>query len=113
MGLGHEFLRHIDRCRLLVHVVDVAGSEGRDPLADLETINRELAAFNPELASRPMLVAGNKCDLAEDSQVEAFAAAVREKGYEFFPLMAAIAHGTDALVRRCRPAGRAAAHPPV
>ncbi len=80
VGLGHEFLRHIDRCRLLVHVVDVASSEGRDPLADLETINRELAAFNPELASRPMLVAGNKCDLAEDSQVEAFAAAVREKG---------------------------------
>ena len=100
-GLGHEFLRHIDRCRLLVHVVDVAGSEGRDPLEDLDTINRELAAFNPELASRPMLVAGNKCDLAEDRQIEAFAAAVREKGYEFFPLMAAIAHGTDVLVRRC------------
>ena len=101
VGLGHEFLRHIDRCRLLVHVVDVAGSEGRDPLEDLDTINRELAAFNPELASRPMLVAGNKCDLAEDRQIEAFAAAVREKGYEFFPLMAAIAHGTDVLVRRC------------
>lgn len=101
VGLGHEFLRHIDRCRLLVHVVDVAGSEGRDPLEDLDTINRELAAFNPELASRPMLVAGNKCDLAEDRQIEAFAATVREKGYEFFPLMAAIAHGTDVLVRRC------------
>ena len=101
VGLGHEFLRHIDRCRLLVHVVDVAGSEGRDPLEDLDTINRELAAFNPELASRPMLVAGNKCDLAEDRQIEAFAAAVREKGYEFFPLMAAIAHGSDVLVRRC------------
>ena len=101
VGLGHEFLRHIDRCRLLVHVVDVAGSEGRDPLEDLDTINRELAAFNPELASRPMLVAGNKCDLAEDRQIEAFAAAVREKGYEFFPLMAGIAHGTDVLVRRC------------
>ena len=101
VGLGHEFLRHIDRCRLLVHVVDVAGSEGRDPLEDLDTINRELAAFNPELASRPMLVAGTKCDLAEDRQIEAFAAAVREKGYEFFPLMAAIAHGTDVLVRRC------------
>ena len=101
IGLGHELLRHIDRCCLLVHVVDVAGSEGRDPLEDLDTINRELAAFNPELASRPMLVAGNKCDLAEDRQIEAFAAAVREKGYEFFPLMAAIAHGTDVLVRRC------------
>ena len=111
VGLGHEFLRHIDRCRLLVHVVDVAGSEGRDPLADLETINRELEAFNPELASRPMLVAGNKCDLAGDGQVEAFAAAVREKGYEFFPLMAAIAHGTDALVHRC--AALLAGLPPI
>lgn len=114
IGLGHEFLRHIDRCRLLVHVVDVAGSEGRDPLEDLDTINRELAAFNPELASRPMLVAGNKCDLAEDRQIEAFAAAVREKGYEFFPLMAAIAHGTDVLVRRCAALlSELPPHPPV
>lgn len=101
VGLGHEFLRHIDRCRLLVHVVDVAGSEGRDPLEDLDTINRELAAFNPELASRPMLVAGNKCDLASEEQQEAFAAAMREKGYEYFPMMAAIAHGTRELTNRC------------
>ena len=101
VGLGHEFLRHIDRCRLLIHVVDVSGSEGRDPLEDLAVINRELEAFSPELASRPMLVAGNKCDLTDDGAVEAFAAAVREQGYEFFPIMAAIAHGTDALVRRC------------
>lgn len=101
VGLGHEFLRHIERCRLLIHMVDVSGSEGRDPLADFDTINRELAAFNPELARCPMLVAGNKCDLADEAAVDAFAAAVREKGYEFFPLMAAIAHGTDALVRRC------------
>ncbi|HIZ20949.1 MAG TPA: GTPase ObgE [Firmicutes bacterium] len=101
LGLGHEFLRHIDRCRLLVHVVDVSGSEGRDPLDDLAAINRELKAFSPELASRPMLVAGNKCDLTDDETVAAFQKAVEGMGYEFFPLMAAIAYGTDALVKRC------------
>ena len=101
VGLGHEFLRHVERCRLLIHVVDVAGSEGRDPLEDFDIINRELKAFNAELASRPMLVAGNKCDLAGDEQVEAFAAAMKERGYEFFPLMAPISHGTEELVNRC------------
>lgn len=101
VGLGHDFLRHVERCRLLVHVVDVSGSEGRDPLADFDILNRELAAFNPELASRPMLVAGNKCDLATEEQLESFAAAMRERGYEYFPLMAAIAHGTKALTDRC------------
>ncbi|HHV50584.1 MAG TPA: GTPase ObgE [Clostridiales bacterium] len=100
-GLGHEFLRHIERCRLLVHVVDVSGSEGRDPLQDIEIINRELEEFNPELASRPMIIAGNKCDLVDDRQVEEFAAAVKAKGYEFFPIMAAIAHGTEPLIKRC------------
>ena len=101
VGLGHEFLRHVDRCRLLVHVVDVSGSEGRDPLEDLAVIHRELEAFSPELAARPMIVAGNKCDLTDDETVGTFAAAVREMGYEFFPMMAAIAYGTDALVKRC------------
>ena len=111
VGLGHEFLRHVERCRLLVHVVDVSGSEGRDPLEDFETINRELAAFSPELASRPMLVAGNKCDLADDGQAEAFAAAMKERGYAYFPMMAAIAHGTEELVKAC--AARLAALPPI
>ena len=111
VGLGHEFLRHVERCRLLVHVVDVSGSEGRDPLEDFETINRELAAFSPELASRPMLVAGNKCDLADDGQAEAFAAAMKERGYVYFPMMAAIAHGTEELVKAC--AARLAALPPI
>ena len=101
VGLGHDFLRHIERCRLLVHIVDVAGSEGRDPYEDFEVINRELAAFRPELAARPMLVAGNKCDLISDEEVERFAAFVREQGYAFFPMMAAIAHGTDELIRAC------------
>lgn len=101
VGLGHEFLRHVERCRLLVHVVDVAGSEGRDPLEDLDTIMRELDRFDPELAKRPMLVAGNKCDLASDEQLAAFEAEMQKRGLEYFPMMAAIAHGTEALVKRC------------
>ena len=101
VGLGHEFLRHVERCRLLVHVVDVSGSEGRDPLEDLDTIAQELERFDAELAKRPMLVAGNKCDLATDEQLAAFEKAMKERGLEYFPLMAAIAHGTDALVQRC------------
>ena len=101
VGLGHDFLRHVERCRLLVHVVDMAGSEGRDPIADFDTINDELQKFNAELASRPMIVAGNKCDLATDEQLESFAAEMEKRGYEYFPLMAPIAHGTQELALRC------------
>lgn len=97
-GLGHQFLRHVERCRMLVHVVDVAGSEGRDPKQDFDTINEELRRFNPELAERPMLVAGNKCDLAEDAQIEEFRQYVEQKGYAFYPIMAAIRHGVDSLL---------------
>lgn len=111
VGLGHDFLRHVERCRLLVHVVDVSGSEGRDPLEDFDTINRELKAFNPELSSRPMIVAGNKCDLASEEQLEQFARAMEERGYPYFPIMAPIAHGTQELVNYC--AGQLAKLPPV
>lgn len=100
VGLGHEFLRHVERCRLLIHVVDVAGSEGRDPLEDFDIINQELVHFNAELATRPMIVAGNKCDLASEEQLAAFEQAMKERGYEYFPMMAAIAHGTKELVDR-------------
>lgn len=99
-GLGHQFLRHVERCRLLVHIVDVSGSEGRDPKQDFRVINSELKKFNPELAERPMLVAGNKCDLAGDRRVEEFAGFVRGEGYEFFPIMAAIRYGVDPLLNR-------------
>ena len=99
VGLGHDFLRHIERCRVLVHVVDIAGSEGRDPLADFDKINHELAAFDSALASRPMIVAGNKCDLATEEQQAAFAAAMKARGFAYFPIMAPIAHGTDALIK--------------
>ncbi len=99
VGLGHDFLRHIERCRVLVHVVDIAGSEGRDPLEDFDKINHELAAFDSALASRPMIVAGNKCDLATEEQQAAFAAAMKARGFAYFPIMAPIAHGTDALIK--------------
>lgn len=101
VGLGHEFLRHIERCRLLVHVVDVAGSEGRDPIADFDAIQSELGAFSEALSTRPMLVAGNKCDLATDEQLAAFEAEMEKRGLPYFPMMAPIAHGTDALVKAC------------
>lgn len=100
VGLGHQFLRHVDRCRLLVHIVDISGSEGRNPKQDFEIINAELKKFNPELAERPMLVAGNKCDLATEEQIEDFKNYVVGKGYEFFPIMAAIRYDVDPLLNR-------------
>ena len=99
LGLGHQFLRHVERCRLLVHMVDVSGSEGRDPKQDFETINSELEKFNPELAKRPMIVAGNKCDLTDDEVVEDFKNYVENKGYKFFPIMAAINYETEPLLK--------------
>ena len=100
VGLGHQFLRHVERCRLLVHVVDVAGSEGRDPKEDFAVINRELEKFNPDLAQRPMLVAGNKCDLATEEQIADFQTFVEAQGYTFFPLMAPIREGVDPLLNK-------------
>lgn len=99
-GLGHQFLRHVERCRLLVHIVDVSGSEGRDPKEDFRVINSELKKFNPELAARPMLVAGNKCDLASEEQIVDFKKFVEDQGYEFFPIMAAIHYQVDSLMNR-------------
>ena len=100
VGLGHQFLRHVDRCRMLVHIVDISGSEGRDPIEDFNIINNELAKFNEELSKRPMLVAGNKCDLATDEQIENFKNYVESKGYHFFPIMAAIRYDVDPLLNK-------------
>lgn len=99
-GLGHQFLRHVERCRMLVHIVDVSGSEGRDPVEDFETINSELEKFNPELAKRPMIVAGNKCDMATDEQIARFKEYVEGKGYDFFPIMAAIRYDVDPMLKK-------------
>ena len=98
VGLGHAFLRHVDRCRMLVHIVDVAGSEGRDPIEDFEKINLELERFNPELAERPQIVAANKIDLATDEQRERFRSYIEEKGYKYFEMCAPIVEGTKEVI---------------
>ena len=98
VGLGHEFLRHVERCRMLVHIVDVAGSEGRDPIEDFEAINAELERFNPEMAELPQIVAGNKIDMATDEQIERFRSYVEEKGLQYFSICAPIKEGTKELI---------------
>ena len=98
VGLGHEFLRHVERCRLIVHVVDVSGIEGRDPKEDFEIINTELAKFNEELAQRPQIVAANKSDMASEEQIEAFRSYIEEKGLPFFCISAATTKGTSELM---------------
>ena len=98
-GLGHDFLRHIDRCRLLVHVVDVSGSEGRDPVADFDAICEELKQYSPELAERPQIVAANKVDIMEDPEnLERLRAHVEGKGYSLLEISAAAHQGTRQLV---------------
>lgn len=111
VGLGHAFLRHVERCRMLVHVVDVAGSEGRDPIEDFEKINEELVKFNPELAKCPQIVAGNKMDLTDDEQLERFRAYMKEKGLEYYEIVAPIRYGTQELINAV--ARKLATLPPV
>jgi len=98
-GLGHDFLRHIDRCRLIIHMVDISGFEGRDPIADFETINEELRKYDPELARRPQIVAANKCDIAQEQElIERFAEFIKERGYELFMISAAANTGVKELI---------------
>ncbi|MBQ7118395.1 MAG: GTPase ObgE [Clostridia bacterium] len=111
VGLGHEFLRHVERCRMLLHIVDVAGSEGRDPVEDFEKINLELERFNPELAKSPQIVAGNKIDLATDEQREAFRKYIEDKGYTYFEMCAPILEGTKEVIDAV--AAKLATLPPV
>ncbi len=101
-GLGHDFLRHIDRCRLLIHLVDVSGSEGRDPVVDFDAINAELREYSAELSERKQIVAANKCDLCGDDRenIERLKAHVEALGYEFFEMSAATHSGTRELVNK-------------
>ena len=100
-GLGHDFLRHIDRCRLLIHVVDVSGSEGRDPVADFEAINKELRRWSPELAGRKMIVAANKADIMTDpALLDKLRSHAEGLGLELFEISAAAHQGTRELVQR-------------
>ena len=97
LGLGHEFLRHIDRCRLLVHVVDASGCEGRDPIEDVEKISEELVRYSPELAERPRILVGNKLDMTEEATKERLAEYAKAHGWDIIFICAAIAEGTDEL----------------
>ncbi len=111
-GLGHDFLRHIDRCRLLVHLVDASGSEGRDPVEDFEAICAELKEYSPELASRPMIVCGNKTDLLFDQEgADALKEHVEGLGLPYFSLSAATHQGVKPLIQAI--AAKLAELPPV
>ncbi len=102
-GLGHDFLRHVDRCRLLIHVVDISGAEGRDPIEDIQTINAELAQYSPELASRPQIFAANKIDACDRDAVdlEALETYIKDElGAELFYISAATREGVDLLLYR-------------
>lgn len=101
-GLGYEFLRHIERTRLIVHVLDVSGMEGRDPLEDYRKINAELAAYSDFLAGRPQIVAANKMDLPDaQANFPAIEATLKAQGCEVFPVSAATGEGLKALIQRC------------
>ena len=99
VGLGHAFLRHVERCRLLLHVVDLSGSEGRDPIADFETINEELVKYSQVLSTRPQIVVGNKSDsVFDEEKATEFEAYIAEKGYKFFRISAVSGDGVKDLI---------------
>lgn len=99
-GLGHKFLKHIERTKVLIHVVDVSGSEGRDPIEDFDKINAELEQYSPRLMKKPQIVAANKMDLIdeEDEGYLAFKGYVEEKGYKVFPMSAPINMGVKEIL---------------
>ena len=103
-GLGTDFLRHIERCRVFVHIVDVSGSEGRDPVEDFEKINGELKNYDPELLERPQIVVANKADLIDpvDPAVSRLEEAARQAGYAFYVCSAAAHQGVREVVDKCQ-----------
>ena len=113
LGLGHAFLRHVDRCRLLLHVVDISCFEGRDPIDDVIMINTELLKYSPELAERPQIIVANKCDALDREyvDVDAFEAYVKDIGCELIYVSAATGENLDELVSLC--AQRLAELPPM
>ena len=101
-GLGHAFLRHVDRCRLLLHVVDISCFEGRDPIDDIKNINYELRRYSSELAERPQIIIANKSDILDPEvvDIEEFEEFVRENGWELTYVSAATGKGLDEMVQR-------------
>lgn len=101
VGLGHEFLRHIERTRLLIHVVDVSSIEGRNPIEDFDIINDELSAYDMALEERPQLVVANKTDIIQDEDAyNAFIAEMKKRGLEVFEISAATGKGVNELMKR-------------
>lgn len=102
IGLGHEFLRHIERTKVIIHMVDAAGSEGRDPVADIHAIHKELSAYNPEIAGRPQVIAANKMDLVyegeENALLERLRAEFEPEGLKVFPISAVSGKGVNELL---------------
>ena len=99
VGLGYEFLRHVERSKVLIHVLDAAGSEGRDPIEDFHTINKELAIYSPVLAQKKQIVAANKIDLIQDPKVlEDLKEKIEGEGYQFFPICALNSEGLKPLL---------------
>ncbi len=101
VGLGHEFLRHIERTRILIHVVDVSGIEGRNPIEDFDIINDELSKYDMQLEERPQIIAANKTDIVQDEAAyEEFLAEMKNRGYEVFPISAATNSGVEELMNK-------------
>lgn len=102
VGLGHEFLRHIERTRVLVHIVDAASTEGRDPVDDIHKINKELEAYNPDIAARPQLIAANKIDCifddGEENPIDRLKAEFEPKGIKVYPISAVTGQGLKELL---------------
>ncbi len=101
IGLGHEFLRHIERTKVMIHMIDAAGSEGRDPIADIYAIDKELAAYNPQIAAKPQVIAANKIDLIYEGENEVIAklkAEFEPKGIAVYPVSAVSGHGVKELL---------------
>ncbi|MFA7502071.1 MAG: GTPase ObgE [Anaerovoracaceae bacterium] len=117
LGLGLDFLKHIERTKVLIHVVDVSGSEGRDPIADFISTNAEMASYSSSLSQKPQIVAANKTDLTEETALQEFEEKIRALGYEVFPICAPTGEGVDALMDaalalllRCEEESAAAEH---
>ena len=106
VGLGHEFLRHIERTRVLIHMVDAASTEGRDPIADIHAINKELEAYNPEIAARPQVIAANKIDCFYGDDKEEALQKLRDEfegnGIKVFPISAVTGEGVKDLLYHCK-----------
>ena len=102
VGLGHEFLRHIERTRVIIHIVDAASVEGRDPVEDIHKINKELEAYNPEIAARPQVIAANKIDCifddGEENPIDRLKAEFEPQGISVYPISAVTGQGVRELL---------------